>query len=110
MTDKNEGKVSYPEFYILPNGNSLFLYRDGESGSGNLIMNHYDLKTQKCSQIQDAFIHGEAKRNAYWQVCIDSNGTIHISWVWRECGDMATNHDMYYARTTKVPLLSSFNN
>lgn len=100
MTGKNEGKVTYPEYYRLPNGNLLFLYRDGESGSGNLMMNHYDLKTQKWSQIQDAFIHGEGKRNAYWQMCTDSNGTIHISWVWRESSDVATNHDMCYARST----------
>lgn len=100
MTDKNEGKVSYPEFYRLPNGNLLFLYRDGESGSGNLMMNHYDLKTKKWSQIQDAFIHGEGKRNAYWQMCTDPYGTIHISWVWRESSDVTTNHDMCYARST----------
>ncbi len=99
MTGKNEGKVSYPEFYRLPNGNLLFLYRDGESGSGNLMMNHYDLKTKTWSQIQDAFIHGEGKRNAYWQMCTDPEGTIHISWVWRESGDVATNHDMCYARS-----------
>ncbi len=100
MTGKKETRVTYPEFYRLPNGNLLFLYRDGKSGNGNLMMNHYDLKTTKWTQRQDAFIHGEGKRNAYWQMCIDPVGTIHISWVWREHGGVETNHDMGYAKST----------
>lgn len=79
--------VTYPEFYRLPDGNLLFLYRDGASGRGNLMMNHYDLTTKKWTQRQDAFINGEGRRNAYWQMCTDTKGTIHISWVWRSCDE-----------------------
>jgi hypothetical protein len=100
MTGKNEGNVTYPEFYRLPNGDLFFLYRDGGSGRGNLMMNRYDLKTKKWSQLQGAFIHGEGKRNAYWQTCTDTKGFIHILWIWRESGDVATNHDMGYAKST----------
>lgn len=45
-------------------------------------------------------IDGEGQRNAYWQAFADANGTFHISWVWRESPDVATNHDMCYARST----------
>lgn len=100
MTGKKESKVTYPEFYRLSTGNLLFLYRDGMSGNGNLMMNHYDLKKRKWTQRQDAFIHGEGKQNAYWQMCIDPKGTIHISWVWRKHGGVETNHDMGYAKST----------
>ncbi|MDP7288289.1 MAG: BNR repeat-containing protein [Phycisphaerae bacterium] len=100
MTEKKESKVTYPEFYRLSDGNLLFVYRDGRSGRGNMMMNHYDLKTRKWTQRQDAFIDGEGKRNAYWQMCTDTRGAIHISWVWRESGDVATNHDMCYAKST----------
>lgn len=99
MTGIKEGKVTYPEFYRLANGNLIFLYRDGSSGNGNLMMNHYDTSTQKWTQVQDAFINGEGERNAYWQTFVDVQGTIHISWVWRESGDVATNHDLCYARS-----------
>lgn len=99
MTGKKEERVTYPEFYRLPNGDLLFLYRSGASGNGNLMMNHYDLRTKKWTQRQDAFINGEGKRNAYWQMCTDTKGAIHISWVWRESGDVATNHDMGYAQS-----------
>jgi hypothetical protein len=99
MTGKKEDRVTYPEFYRLSNGNLIFLYRDGGSGRGDLMMNHYDLKTKKWTQQQDAFINGEGQRNAYWQMCTDKEGIIHISWVWRESPDVATNHDLGYARS-----------
>ncbi|WP_205512177.1 BNR repeat-containing protein [Longitalea arenae] len=99
MTGSKETKVTYPEFYRLPNGNLLFLYRDGGSGNGNLMLNHYDTKTKKWTQLQDGWINGEGQRSPYWQMAIDKAGTIHISWVWRESPDVASNHDMMYARS-----------
>lgn len=99
MTGIKEQHVTYPEFYRLPNGNLLFFYRDGGSGNGNLMLNGYDIKTQKWTQVQNGFIDGEGQRNAYWQVAIDKQGIIHLSFVWRETGDVATNHDMCYARS-----------
>lgn len=97
MTGKKESKVTYPEFYRLPNGNLLFLYRDGASGNGSLMLNHYDAKTKQWTQVQDGWINGEGKRSPYWQMAIDKYGTIHMSWVWRESPDVASNHDMGYA-------------
>ncbi|MEO6232514.1 MAG: BNR repeat-containing protein [Ferruginibacter sp.] len=97
MTGMLEDKVSYPEFYKLPNGNLIFMYRDGGSGKGNLVMNQYDIKTKKWRQLHSNLVDGEGKRNAYWQACVDSKGTIHISWVWRETPDVASNHDLCYA-------------
>ena len=100
MTGKLESKVTYPEFYVLPNGNLLFFYRDGESGQGNLVINSYNTKVKNWSQLYGNLIDGEKKRNGYWQACVDKKGTIHISWVWRESPDVASNHDMCYARST----------
>lgn len=99
MTGKAETHVSYPEFYHLKNGKLLFLYRDGQSGQGNLVMNRYDVKTKKWEQLHQNLIDGEKQRNAYWQACVDDAGTIHISWVWRESSDVASNHDLCYAKS-----------
>jgi hypothetical protein len=99
MTGVKENKVSYPEFYRLPSGNLLFLYRDGGSGNGNLMLNSYSLNTHKWTSVQDGLIDGEGQRNAYWQMAIDAKGTIHLSWVWRETPDVASNHDMCYAQS-----------
>ncbi len=100
MTGNKENKVTYPEFYRLATGDLLFLYRDGSSGNGNMIINKYDLKAKSWLRLQDILIDGEGKRNAYWQASIDVKGGIHISWVWRESGDVASNHDMCYAAST----------
>lgn len=99
MVNDRETHVTYPEFYRLPDGNLLFLYRDGASGNGNLVLNHYDTKTKTWSRLQDNLIDGEGKRNAYWQAALDTNGTIHLSWTWRESPDVASNHDIAYARS-----------
>jgi len=97
MTGVKEAKVTYPEFYRLANGDLLFFYRDGSSGNGNFIINKYSIATKNWQRLQDVLIDGEGKRNAYWQACVDVKGTIHISWVWRESADVASNHDMCYA-------------
>ena len=99
MTGNKEKHVTYPEFYRLENGNLLFLYRDGGSGNGSLMLNSYDIKTKKWILIQDGWINGEDKRSPYWQMVIDNAGAIQISWVWRETGDVSTNHDMCFAKS-----------
>ncbi|WP_341537789.1 BNR-4 repeat-containing protein [Hymenobacter edaphi] len=99
MLGTREQKVTYPEFHRFPSGDLLFLYRDGGSGNGNLVLNRYELKTRRWTRLHDVLIDGEGRRNAYWQACIDARGTIHVSWVWRESPDVASNHDMAYARS-----------
>lgn len=100
MTGLQESSVTYPEFHNLPNGKLLFLYRSGESGNGNLVMNLYNPKSKEWKQIQNDLISGEDARNAYWQTTIDKLGNIHLSWVWRETWDVGTNHDLCYAIST----------
>ena len=53
----------------------------------------------KWERIQDVLIDGEGNRNAYWQMHVDENGIIHISWVWRETWMVETNHDLCYAQS-----------
>lgn len=95
----DEQLVTYPEFYRMPSGDMIFLYRNGASGKGDLVMNRYTLATSTWQRMHDVLIDGEGERNAYWQACVDAHGTIHLSWVWRETPDVATNHDLAYARS-----------
>jgi hypothetical protein len=99
MVGADEESVSYPEFYRLPDGNLLFFYRLGGSGRGDLVINRYDAATRRWSRLHTNLITGEGKRNAYWQAFLDQQGTLHLSWVWRESPDVASNHDMAYARS-----------
>ncbi len=100
MTGVDEAHVTYPEFYPLASGDLLFVYRSGSSGRGNLVMNRYSVKLQRWNRVQDVLIDGEGQRNAYWQICVDEQGTIHLSWVWRESWLVETNHDLCYARSS----------
>ncbi|MBU2913439.1 BNR repeat-containing protein [Reichenbachiella agariperforans] len=100
MLDQKEEVVSYPEFYAMPSGDLLFFYRDGGSGDGNLIINRYVLADAQWTRLQENLISGEGQRNAYWQACVGQDGSIHVSWVWRESPDVASNHDMNYAQST----------
>jgi hypothetical protein len=99
MTGVKENQVTYPEFHRMVNGDLIFIYRDGRSGQGNLIINKYSCKSKRWKQLSDNLIDGEGQRNPYTQTYIDKKGTIHISWVWRESPNVATNHDMCYARS-----------
>lgn len=98
MVGRDEDRVSYPQFFRMPDGGLLFFYRDGRSGQGNLVLNRYD-PAGGWQRAADKLIDGEGRRNAYWQACVDGRGTIHVSWAWRESPDVASNHDMAYARS-----------
>jgi putative BNR repeat neuraminidase len=100
MNGDEEERVTYPEFFPLPNGDLLFLYRSGASGNGNTVLKRWDLGVGKWATVQSKLIDGEGERNAYTnQIAVDGEGRWHLSWCWRETGDVATNHDICYARS-----------
>lgn len=99
MVGEAEASVTYPQFFRRANGDLLFLYRDGGSGNGRLLLNHYDLEREKWTRRQDNLIDGEQQRSAYWDMAIDEEGHLHLAWNWRETPDVASNHDLLYARS-----------
>ena len=99
MVGTNEATTTYPQFFRLANGNLLFTYREGSSGNGNVVLDRYDTRTKAWTRVYTNLIDGQGARNPYTQMQIDPNGVIHLSWVWRETADVATNHDMCYARS-----------
>lgn len=100
MVGRDEKDVTYPEFYPLPDGKMLFVYRSGHSGGGNMVINSYDPATTQWTRLHDVLLDGEGDRNAYWQLCVGDDGVIHLSWVWRETWMVETNHDLCYARSS----------
>lgn len=100
MSGQNERRVTYPEFIHLSNGDLLFIYREGGSGNGNTMLNRYRLDQKKWEIVQHGWLDGEGERNAYTnKLVVDNEGTWHLSWVWRETPDVASNHDMCYAKS-----------
>lgn len=49
--------------------------------------------------VQPNLLSGEGRRNAYFSAFMDSQGTFHLAWTWRETPDVSTNHDLCYARS-----------
>ena len=99
-----ESSVCYPQFYPLPGGDLLFLYRTGGSGRGDLMMSRYDVRNGRWVEVPcPKVIDGEGQRNAYWQTAVNAqNGVIHLTWCWREAkGNVGveSNHDICYARS-----------
>jgi len=100
MTGQLESRVTYPQFSRLPGGDLLFLYRDGASGRGTLVLNRYAVAKGAWTTIQAGLIDGEGARSPYWDMAVDRQGRLHLAWVWRESPDVATNHDICYARSS----------
>ena len=99
VTGRTEQHVTYPQFFRLADGGLLFMYRDGSSGRGNLVLDRYDTRSKRWSQLYDNLVGGQGKRNAYWEGCVDPKGVVHVAWVWRESPAVESNHDVCYARS-----------
>lgn len=99
MVGTEEADVTYPEFHRLPDGSLLFAYRAGLSGRGNMLLNRYVPQSHTWERMHTVLLDGEGDRNAYWQMYADPEGTLHLSWVWRESWLVETNHDLCYARS-----------
>ena len=98
MTGQHEARVTYPQFYLLRGGDLLFIYRDGQSGRGDMMLNRWSVKAGAWSAVTHPLISGEGERNAYVNLlAIDTKGGWHLTWCWRESPDVATNHDVLYA-------------
>lgn len=94
-----ERSMTYPAFLKDAGGRLIFKYRDGGSGRGREIYNVQDGGGWK--RLLDApLVDGEGKRSAYFVgPVLGPDGWFHLSWVWRDTPDAATNHDLSYARS-----------
>jgi hypothetical protein len=103
-------RITYPEFYAMPNGDLLFFARIGGAGDGDTFINRYSISAKSWSRVLSPMIQGRfpgmVPANAYWNnLAFDSKGGLVCTWVWRgeqvpggEIG-FETNHDLLYARS-----------
>ena len=101
MVGRDEDMTTYPKFKIGPGGELIFHYRFGKSGSGNEIYNVYDVEKQTWSRLLDkSLTDGQGKMNAYILGPLRGpDNWYHISWLWRDTPDCATNHDLSYLKS-----------
>ena len=89
-------RITYPEFYRQPSGDVLLLCRDGQSGSGDLMLARYGVSSELWRLRSEALVSGEGACSPYWQACVDAQGRLHVSWTWRDSSDANSNHDVCY--------------
>jgi len=101
MVGQREQRCTYPQFLRGPNGELIFVYRDGASGNGERIWNVYQPETRTWRRLLDQpLLSGQGRMNAYPCGPVrDRHGVYHLCWVWRDTPDCATNHDVCYARS-----------
>jgi hypothetical protein len=112
----NENSVTYPQWLPLPDGDLLYLFREGSSGNGDTYLNRYHHGSQSWTNVhrsgvtQRPFLKGTGwspNYNAYPNMpMIAPDGTVHLIWTWRYNSDSPageagyqTNHDFDYARS-----------
>lgn len=118
MTGLYNTSVTYPDFYNLPDGDLLFAYRNGGSGSGDYRMRRYDTATDAWTELgagaSDIWLGRKAPGSTLPDVsaypnelAFDPNGDLHLTWTWRTGGDTTagqsgfqTNHHINYARSS----------
>jgi hypothetical protein len=99
----NEASVTYPQFLRMPNGDLLYLFRQGASGAGDNFLNRYVLATHSWTNVnynggQAPFIKGTwaplPDYNAYLNMpCLDAAGNLSLVWTWRSTSAYQSNHD-----------------
>jgi hypothetical protein len=117
MTGLYNTGVTYPDFYSLPDGDLLFAYRNGGSGSGDYRLRRYDTATDAWSELgagPDRIWLGRKAPGSTLpdvsgypnELAFDAQGNIQATWTWRTGGDTTTgqpgfqtNHHIMYARS-----------
>lgn len=101
MTGLDETRVTYPRFFHGPQNRLLFFYRDGESGNGKEIVNHYDPLTFTWHRLhKEPLVDGEGLRSAYLsEPVLGPDGYFHQAWIWRDTRYAETSHSPCYARS-----------
>lgn len=96
-----ERRVTYPAFLTTPDGGMIFTFRDGSSGDGVNLFYRYDHEARTWHPLLDGpLFDGEGRRNAYAEEPKPGpDGFFHVSWVWRDTPDAATNSRLSYMRS-----------
>ncbi len=101
MTGNKESSVTYPVFFNGPDGELIYMYRDGSSGNGNQVFNKWNSETKTWSRLFDKpLFDGQGKVSAYMGgPTLGPDGYYHVYWSWRESPDAGTTFDVNYIRS-----------
>lgn len=101
-------KVTYPRFLPTPAGNLQFVYREFSSGNGRTRLVDYAAATgewfddriliERLGAHEDPLGGSSGSRNPYLnRIDYDDQGTLHVTFTWREKAPTPYNRDILYA-------------
>lgn len=108
MAGSRESSVTYPVFVHGPDGELVFIYRDGGSGSGSHVINKWDPGSRSWSRLLGTDLFTGASTSGTRSVYFGDNdagpvagpdGWYHLFWFWRATSDAATTHRVSYMRS-----------
>lgn len=101
MVGDKENSVTYEQFLRGPKGRLIFWYRHGSSGNGQRVFNVWDPQSRSWSRLfEEPLFDGLDKMNAYpYGPVRGPDGNFHLTWMWRNTPDAATNHHISYVWT-----------
>jgi hypothetical protein len=106
-----EAVVTYPKYLTLPDGDLLFLFREGGSGSGDWYLNRYDTATSEWEPVHansngahQPFMkgNGDSPSNCFYpdRMTLGPNGMLHLAGPFRNsAASFQTNHRYVYLRS-----------
>lgn len=96
----DEQHISYPEFFKDSSGGLFLSYRSGGSGNGSQITDKFNASTGAWTRLPTILDGTATSESAYIRgPLLGPDGYFHLVWMWRQTGDVATNHLMNYARS-----------
>lgn len=102
MVGTQENSVTYPLFVNLPDGRLLFIYRNGESGDGDVYINRFDTSTLTWSRVSNPLAGSGLTpvQSPYLnQPCVGPDGTLGLFVVYRISNQASGNHDLGYIKS-----------
>lgn len=99
MVGTDEDSVSYPQFCRLPDGDVLFLYRNGGSGAGDTFLNRFDTATDTWTRVVKLFDGlGSTPASSFYAahlVVSPKDGSLHLGGFWRGNGSVTYLNEDY---------------
>jgi hypothetical protein len=111
MVGTQESSVTYPVFVKALNGDLVFIYRDGGSGSGNHIVNKWNPETKTWGRLLGTALFSGSSTTGTRSVYFGDNdagpvsgpdGWYHLFWFWRATSDAGSTHRVSYMRSPNL--------
>ena len=106
MVGVHEEDVTYPKFFYSDDNELFFSYRSGTCGNGVILINKFNTDNLAWERYSDQPLFDGIEENndraAYHRFIGDDQGYFHYTWMWRWTPEVATSHQICYAKSADL--------